>query len=133
MRRALGLIVFFGLASPLAAEDLPVSPEAFEAYVAGKTLSYSSGIGPYGAEEYLENRRVRWSYLDGECQEGSWYSNGDQICFVYEAIDGPQCWQFYFRSGRLMARFENNPMATELYETRQMDEPLMCLGPKVGV
>lgn len=99
----------------------------------GKTLTYSTGGAAYGAEEYLEDRRVRWTFLDGECQEGRWYVSGDQICFVYEDIPEPQCWQFYASGPRLMARFENDPMQTELYETSRQDEPLMCLGPKVGV
>ena len=76
---------------------------------------------------------MRWSYLDGECHEGEWYVAGDQICFVYDEIPGPQCWQFYLRGGRLMARFEDDPAATELYETAQDNEPLYCLGPKIGV
>jgi hypothetical protein len=121
------------LASPAAAADIPVSPEQFEARVLGQTLSYSTGGAEYGAEEYLNNRRVRWSFLDGTCQEGEWYASGEQICFVYEDVPNPQCWQFYMRNGRLMARFENDPMATELYETSRRDEPLLCPGPKVGV
>lgn len=120
---------------PLSAEgaDQLLSPEAFEARVTGRTLTYSSGGQPYGAEEYLDDRRVRWSFLDGECQEGHWYVAGDQICFVYEDIPEPQCWQFYERGSRLLARFENDPAQTELYETASVDEPLMCLGPRIGV
>ena len=128
------LVVIALLSSGSAnAADLPVSPSEFEAMVLGKTLAYSTGGAAYGAEEYLDDRRVRWSFLDGECQDGEWYISGDQICFIYEAIEGPQCWQFYLRNGRLMARFENNPMSTELYETSRQDEPLLCLGPKIGV
>ena len=115
------------------AADQPVSPSEFEAMVSGKTFAYSTGGAAYGAEEYLDDRRVRWSFLDGYCQEGEWYVSDDQICFIYEEIEAPQCWQFYLRNGRLMARFENNPMATELYETSRQEEPLLCLGPRIGV
>lgn len=115
------------------AQDVPLSAQAFEAFVLGKTFTYASDGAAYGAEEYLEGRRVRWSFLDGDCQEGEWYVSGDQICFVYDEIPAPQCWQFYLRSGRLLARFENDPEATELYETSQENEPLLCLGPEVGV
>lgn len=110
-----------------------LTPQEFEARVTGKTMTYSSGGAPYGAEEYLENRRVRWSFLDGECQDGHWYVSGEQICFVYDDIPGPQCWQFFSSGSRLMARFENDPAQTELYETARAEEPLMCLGPKIGV
>lgn len=115
------------------AADQPVSPSEFEAMVTGKTFAYSTGGAAYGAEEYLDDRRVRWSFLDGYCQDGEWYVSDGQICFIYEEIGAPQCWQFYLHSGRLMARFENDPMATELYETSRQDEPLLCLGPRIGV
>jgi hypothetical protein len=118
---------------PLAAQaQSPLTPEEFEARVTGRTLTYSADGMAYGAEEYLEGRRVRWSYLDGECQDGRWYVSGQQICFIYEGIAGPQCWQFYSRDGQIMARFENDPVQTELYETSKTDEALYCLGPKVG-
>lgn len=98
--------------------------------VLGKTFAYSAGGAAYGAEEYLDDRRVRWSFLDGDCQDGEWYVSGEQICFVYEVIESPQCWQFYLRNGRLVARFGTN---TEVYETSRQDEPLLCLGPRIGV
>lgn len=129
------MLVFFLFALPgigFAAER-PVSPLEFESIVTGKTLSYSSGGLEYGAEEYLEGRRVRWSFLDGECEDGEWYPAGEQVCFVYEGLASPQCWQFYMREGRLLARFENDPAATELFELDRRSDPLTCLGPKVGV
>lgn len=132
MRPALAALLL-GLALPATAADIPLSPESFEARVTGRTLSYASGGAEYGAEEYLANRRVRWSFLDGICSEGHWYVAGAQICFVYEDFPEPQCWQFYDRDGRIMARFRNDPEATELYETRRRDEPLICRGPEIGV
>lgn len=129
-----GLLFFLCLAPASAmAADQPITPEEFEALVTGKTFSYANSGGAYGAEDYLENRRVRWSFLDGECTEGEWYASGDQICFVYEDIPNAQCWHFYLRGGRLTARFQNEPDATELYETSRQDEPLYCKGPDVGV
>ena len=121
------------MALPAAAADRPLTAEAFERHTTGKTLSYASPMGPFGAEDYLPDRRVRWSYLDGECIDGSWYPEGDQICFVYDGLSAPQCWSFYLRGGRLMAMFENDPSSTTLYETAEMSEPLLCLGPKIGV
>ena len=121
------------MALPAGAADRPLTAEAFERHTTGKTLSYASPTGPFGAEDYLPDRRVRWSYLDGECIDGSWYPEGDQICFVYDGLSAPQCWSFYLRGGRLMAMFENDPSSTTLYETAEMSEPLLCLGPKIGV
>ena len=117
---------------PLLAQT-PLTAAEFEARVTGKTLTYSSGGEAYGVEEYFEGRRVRWSFLDGECQDGRWYVSGEQICFIYEDIPDPQCWQFYSTGGRLIARFENDPVQTELYETSRSSDPLVCLGPKIGV
>ena len=117
----------------LAAE--PLSAQAFESYVDGKTLYFGMAGESYGVEEYLPDRRVRWSFLDGKCKEGYWYeADAGQICFVYEdAPEDPQCWSFFNEGSKLRAVFENDPTATVLYEARQNDEPMMCYGPDVGV
>lgn len=131
MRHVLAILLAL---TPLSAmSETPLTAQEFEARVTGKTLTYSSGGAAYGMEEYLEGRRVRWTFLDGECQEGRWFVSGPQICFVYENIPDPQCWQFYSDGGRIVARFENDPAQTELYETANSKDPMMCLGPKVGV
>lgn len=106
----------------------------FEQYVTGKTLYYSDGAtAPYGAETYLPNRRVRWSFLDGECKEGYWFEAEELICFVYEDRDDTQCWSFEQGANGLIATFENNPAASELYEAQDIGEDLICQGPMVGV
>lgn len=115
------------------AADAPITAQEFERIVTGKTFSYATGGAPYGAEEYLDNRRVRWSFLDGECFEGSWYEAGGQICFVYEDLPDHQCWTFFMDGGHLSARFVGRPFATDLFETERQDGPLYCLGPKIGV
>ncbi|MEM6303553.1 MAG: hypothetical protein AAF744_02475 [Pseudomonadota bacterium] len=119
-------------ALPAFAGDL-MTAEEFEAYTTGKTLFYGRDGTAYGAEIYHENRRVQWSFLDGECKEGSWYAAGEMICFVYEDNPDPQCWTFRLGTGGLIARFENNPASDVLYEARDRGEELLCLGPKVGV
>ena len=124
-------IAIFLLATPVVAET-PLSPAEFEAMVEGRTLSYATGGVPYGAEEYLRDRRVRWSHLDGACEEGRWYAAGDEVCFVYEGIEAPQCWQFFKRDEGLVAEFRNSA-SPELYELSAMRAPLQCMGPEVGV
>lgn len=120
------------LALPVAAAE-PMSGAQFEAYVTGKTLYFGQNGEAYGVEEYLEDRRVRWSFLDGKCKDGVWYEDRGMICFVYEDNPTPQCWSFFKESNGLRAIFENDPNATTLYEAQQNDEPMMCLGPEVGV
>ncbi|WP_300059291.1 hypothetical protein [uncultured Roseobacter sp.] len=123
----LGLIALPALAQP------PMSAQEFDEYTRGKTLFYGENGVAYGAEEYLDNRRVIWSFLDGECKSGTWYEQADQICFVYEDNPDPQCWTFHKEEGRLIARFQNAPGATELYEAGDLNEEMICLGPDVGV
>jgi hypothetical protein len=123
---------FLVLALPLAAET-PMSAAEFDAYTRGKTLFYSDGGIDFGAEEYLPNRRVLWTFLDGECVEGTWYEAGGLICFDYEDFEAHQCWSFFEGPSGLIARFENDPTRQPLYETRESREPLQCIGPKVGV
>lgn len=110
-----------------------LTAEEFDAATKGKTFYFSSDGAPYGAEEYLEGRRVRWSFLDGECIEGRWWQEGQMICFAYENDPSPHCWTFQKSGNGLTALFENNPEARALYEVKQSPKPMMCLGPKVGV
>lgn len=114
------------------AQDL-LSAEEFDSYTRGKTLYYGQAGQAYGAEIYHENRRVTWSFLDGQCKEGNWYEADGLICFVYEDNSDPQCWSFVKGQSGLIARFENNPDTTELYEAAEGAQEMICLGPKVGV
>ena len=111
-----------------------MSAAEFDAYTRGQTFHYgTAGAEPYGAEEYLPGRRVRWSFLDGECQDGYWYADGPRICFVYDTEPEPQCWQFERGSEGLEARFDGDDGVTELYEMEKSRAPLTCPGPKIGV
>ena len=110
-----------------------MSAEAFDSYTRGKTLFYGFDGVAYGVERYLDGRRVIWSFLDGECKEGTWYQRGEQICFLYEDRLDPQCWVFTQSPAGLVARFEGDPEATELYEAEEIGEEMICHGPKVGV
>ncbi|MBN8187300.1 MAG: hypothetical protein ACX93U_05270 [Salipiger thiooxidans] len=131
MRALLPLLLTI-LASPLAAAQ-PMSASEFESYVQGKTLYFGQEGTAYGVEEYLPDRQVRWSFLDGQCKDGFWYDEAGMICFVYEDQPAPQCWSFFREGGKLRAVFENDPDSTVLYEAQQDDQPMMCLGPDVGV
>lgn len=127
------LILVFGLlAAPALAQNL-MSAQEFDNYTQGKTFTYASTSGPYGREQYLPNRRVRWSFLDGECHAGEWYEAAGLICFVYDIEPEPQCWSFERGDTGLIARFENDALLNELYEVEQSRAPLSCPGPDVGV
>lgn len=132
MRAAAILATLTILPAAAAAAGERLTAEEFEAHVTGRTLYYSGGDGEYGAEQYLPDRRVIWTFLDGECSRGSWYEDDGLICFVYEFDAEPQCWSFWREDGRIAARFEDGGAVTELYELRQSDKPLICYGPEVG-
>lgn len=116
-----------------ASAQSPLSADEFDAYTRGKTLFYGFGGQVYGVERYLPNRRVIWSFLDGDCKKGVWYEQDSQICFLYEDRSDPQCWVFSRSGGALIAQFEGDPQSTELYEAEDIGEEMLCLGPEVGV
>ena len=127
------LVILACLTAPLAAAETRMTAEAFDAYTRGKTLFYGFEGQLYGVERYMDGRRVVWSFLDGRCRDGIWYEENGQICFVYEDRPDPQCWSFAQGAGGLIARFENDPTATQLYEAEDIGEDMICYGPEVGV
>ncbi|MGB7319681.1 MAG: hypothetical protein WBC85_17105 [Planktotalea sp.] len=130
MLRAILTACVIALAAPLGAA--PMDASAFEAYTNGRTLYFSEGGAAYGAERYLPNRKVEWSFLDGRCKTGEWYPDNGAICFVYEDRPDPQCWHFEKTARGLKATFLGSDQSTELYEAQQTDEPMYCMGPDVG-
>lgn len=121
-------------AVPLLAAEPVMSPQAFEAYTTGKTLFYGRRGQSYGAERYLPNRRVIWSFLDGECKDGSWFPEGDNICFVYDDNPtNPQCWTFTQGPSGLIAQFQSGAAGEPLYEAQDLNEEMVCMGPDTGV
>ena len=126
------LVLCLALATPATAQDA-MGAEEFEAYTTGKTLLYGVMGEVYGGEDYLPGRRVRWSFLDGQCQEGVWYEEGGEICFVYDHDPEPVCWLFFQTPSGLMAELTSGEGAQVLYETGEADEALLCLGPEIGV
>ncbi len=125
------MAVCLAFAVPANAQS-PMSASEFEAYTTGKTLYFGQDGMAYGAERYLPDRRVQWSFLDGDCKDGFWYEENSQICFVYEDNLDPQCWTFFRAPAGLRAIFENDPEATTLYEAQQDSKPMLCYGPDVG-
>lgn len=119
-------------ALPTLAAD-PMNAEEFEAYVTGRTLTYSQYGTIFGIEEYLPNRKVRWQFTQDTCQYGSWFQKGEQICFVYEYDATEHCWTFWDEGGTLTALSANDLQGAELSELAQSDTGLACPGPDVGV
>ena len=119
------------LVAPALAET-PITAQEFEAHVTGKTITYQQFQTLFGIEEYLPDRKVRWSTAPNECQYGSWYPQGDAICFVYEYDPTPACWTFWLRNGALVALSTDGVAGEELHEVQASDQGLPCPGPDVG-
>ena len=125
------ILAALALDTPAFAEP-PIPPPEFEAHVTGKTLTYQQYTSVFGIEEYLPDRKVRWSTAPNECQYGSWYPQGDAICFVYEYDPTPACWTFWLRNGALVALSTDGVAGEELHEVQASDQGLPCPGPDVG-
>ena len=115
-----------------ALAETPLSAEAFEAHVTGKTITYRQFDYVFGTEEYLPDRKVRWSTAPNECLYGSWYPDGDNICFVYEYDPTPSCWTFWVREGALVALSTEGVAGEELHEIDASPQGLPCPGPEIG-
>ncbi len=122
------------LTATLAQAEAPMTVAEFEAYVTGKTLTYSQFGQPYGTEEYLPDRKVRWAFTEDICQYGRYYEEDPgRICFVYEYDPTPHCWTFWRDGAGLKALSISDTPGSELSEVSQTDDPLACAGPDVGV
>ena len=126
-------LLFLALLATPALAEAPITADQFEAHVTGKTVTYQQFDGVFGIEEYLPGRKVRWSTSPDECLYGSWYPQGDAICFTYEYDPGPSCWTFWLRNGTLVALASGGQPGEELHEVAADDQPLPCAGPEVGV
>lgn len=120
-------------AAQSAGAETPLSAEAFEAHVTGRTITFQRHGRIFGVEQYLTDRRVRWSVQPDLCQYGIWYARDDDICFVYEDDPLPSCWTFWLRDGALVALSTLDSPGQELYEVDSNQTPLPCPGPDVGV
>jgi hypothetical protein len=105
----------------------------FEANTTGETLTYDYGGGLFGTEEYLEGRRVRWAFEGDLCIYGTWYEQGDQICFEYENDPTPACWLYFLEDGKIRGRYMGEGGGWEILESSRDGGPLPCAGPDVGV
>ncbi|EPX80052.1 hypothetical protein [Litoreibacter arenae] len=120
------------LALPAGAET-KMSAAQFDAFTKDTTVFFNRHGAPYGAEQYLSDRRVIWSFLDGTCQRGIWFGERDEICFLYDDQPDALCWYFFDDGTRQTARVVGDDPADDLVVVGKSPEPLVCPGPDVGV
>jgi hypothetical protein len=91
----------------LAQTDPPLSADAFEALVEGKTMDTHDSGGLYGVETFLPGRRAIWRDAN-QCLEGTWRPEGEMICFDYIGDPTPHCWTYHDRGGWLMGWYQGD-------------------------
>lgn len=116
-----------------ALSETKMTSERFEAFTKDSTVYFSRFGAPYGAEQYLSDKRVIWTFLDGTCQRGIWFAERDEICFLYDGQPDAQCWYFFDDGIEQSARVVGDPPEEDLLVVGQDREPLICPGPDVGV
>lgn len=113
-----------------AVEDKAPNPsltaEAFERFVAGRTMDTYDQTGRYGVETFLPGRKAIWRDAD-QCLEGTWRPQGDLICFDYNGIDTPFCWSYHDRGGWLMAWLDGDTSSQPIM-LYPADEVVTCEG-----
>ena len=120
------LALLFLLATPAAAQDR-MTADAFDAYVTGRTITFSTATNPtYGIERYLPGRRVMWSDFGGTCQYGVWFESKGDICFRYEHDPEHKCWTIYNEPGGLRGVYTTHPNTTVIFEEPDREDPLLC-------
>jgi len=130
--RALVLALALAVPAPAWAQDL-LDAEAFEAQVTGYTITFQQFGRHFGTEQYLPGRQVRWRAAENLCQHGTWFPQGEAICFVYDHDPTPHCWHFWLDGGALVARSVLDQPGAELHAAERSTEPLACPGPDLGV
>jgi hypothetical protein len=83
------------------ATDLPLTAEAFEAIVEGRTMDTYDDTGLFVVETFLPGRRTIWRDAD-HCLQGTWREQDGMICYDYENGAGPFCSSFHDRGGWLI-------------------------------
>jgi hypothetical protein len=129
MRTALALLL---AATPACAEP-SLTAEEFDALTLGRTMTWAEFGTVYGVEQYLPDRRVRWTVLGDDCKTGHWYMDGPAICFQYEDDPAPDCWDITRSGPDLLARYAANPPEAEPVVVSETTDPMACFGPEVGV
>jgi hypothetical protein len=125
MRALLALCL---VAAPALAEEIdpPLTAEAFEAIVEGKTWDTYDQFGIYGVETFLPGRRAIWRDAE-DCKEGTWRQEGPLICFDYQGDPSPHCWTYHDRGGWMMAWYKGN-RADEPIMLQPSDDYVTCEG-----
>ena len=121
------------LAAGPAVAEVPLTAEAFDALTLGQTMTWSEYGKTYGAEQYLPDRRVRWTFTGDACINGYWYPEGDAICFQYEDRATPACWYMGQAGDSLTAANNDGGPGNTPVVVAATSAPMGCFDQDVGV
>jgi hypothetical protein len=134
MRLALALCAV--LAGPASGET-PMTGAEFQAHVGTNTFSYLYSNCVHGIADYGPGRTLRWAFEGDVCINGTWFEDGDQLCFAFEDGTLSACWHFYKDDNRLRGHAtvlgSGDQADIDIFEVSHTDQPLTCPGPDVGV
>lgn len=111
-------------AAAAGAGDKPISPDAWRALTAGKTLYYYRDGELYGREYYAGDKGdVVFRFPNGLCAEGRWAYAEGKYCFAY----GPElhCFQHVKRGDDIVVIGEEDG-DEQVVERIAAHEPLTC-------
>lgn len=124
--RRLALALLLLPAAAFAETDPPLTAEAFESIVEGRTFDTHTPAGRYGVETFLPGRRAIWRDAE-QCLQGTWRPEGELICFDYEGDPFSHCWTYHDRDGWLEAWLDGD-RGTEPIMLYPADEVVTCEG-----
>jgi len=127
------LTLAFGLAAGAGHAQTLMTGEEYEALSMGNTLDYAIDGVIYGSERHLPGRRTLDADLGEPCTEGSWFPEGDAICFVYDGSDDTHCWHFWREGDQILAKPVGEDPGAARREVTVSPTQLNCPGPDVGV
>jgi hypothetical protein len=126
-------LMAFALTTRAALADPALTAEEFDALTQGSTMTWSEAGQVYGVEQYLPGRKVRWTFLGDDCKDGTWYPQGDAICFLYDGTVDPVCWRITRSGSDLLATVTDAPPGAAPVMVSRTTAQLACFGPQVGV
>ncbi len=131
MRSVFALLLLLLTASTGIAQDSRLSPDAYETYTRGYTIVFQQDGQIIGAEQYLSDRQVVWTFVDGNCTRGEWYVRNGAICFAYENSSDDPCWYADLVEGGLRVSFAQNPQIQQ-FEKYKSTQPIQCANTYLG-
>jgi len=115
-------------ASAVAEEERKLlTPEQFLERVEGRTIHYSADGEHYGTERFYGNGRATWQFPAARCEDGRYWSAGENICFNYGRTS---CWSVFEEGENTITATTQDGFTVEI--ARIDNTPLRCDGSPIS-